>query len=262
MFEFFKGTHKKVTLVLGGGSARGIAHIGVLKILERERIPIDRIIGTSMGALVGAAYSIGIPISQMEDHAYKFTTKKLLDPTLPAMGLLAGEKLEANIRQLIDSKTFDDCRIPLAIVANDIETGEEVIFQKGNLVKVVRASCSWPGIFNPVRIDGRLLSDGGIKHSVPTKIAKALGAEYIIAVDVGFCIKKGKIDNIFQMIVQSFQIMGEELNQYQSRDADAIIKVFLPDIDQAAFERSQEIVVRGIEAAESSVWQIKKDLRL
>ena len=98
MFEFFKGARKKVTLVLGGGSARGIAHIGVLKILEREHVPIDRIVGTSMGALIGAAYSLGVPVSQMEDHAYKFTTKKLLDPTLPAMGLLAGEKLEANIR--------------------------------------------------------------------------------------------------------------------------------------------------------------------
>ena len=239
MLNFFKKPTRKTALVLGGGSARGIAHIGVLKILERERIPIDMVIGTSMGALIGAAYCLGVPVSQMDEYAGKFTMKKLLDPTMPSMGLLAGEKLEARIKELLDDKNFEDCKIPLAVVTNDIETGEEVIFQKGALVKVVRASCSWPGIFNPVRIDGRLLSDGGIKHSVPTSIARNLGADYIIAVDVGFCVRKGKIDNIFQMIVQSFQIMGEELNQYQAREADAIIKVDLPDIDQAAFERSR-----------------------
>ncbi|MBN2453404.1 MAG: patatin-like phospholipase family protein [Candidatus Omnitrophica bacterium] len=262
MFDFLKSPRRKVTLVLGGGSARGVAHVGVLKVLEREKIPIDMIVGTSMGAMIGAAYSVGMPISVMEDHAYKFVTKRLLDPTMPKMGLLAGDKLEANIKALVDDKQFEDCRIPLAIVTNDIETGEEVIFRKGNLTKVVRASCSWPGIFNPVRIDGRLLCDGGIKHSVPTKIARSLGADYIIAVDVGFCVRKGKVDNIFQMIVQSFQIMGEELNHYQSRDADSIIKVFLPNIDQAAFEKGREIVAHGIEAAEAAVGRIKKDLKI
>lgn len=260
MFDFTK--KRTVTLVLGGGSARGLAHIGVLKIFEKEKIPIDKIVGTSMGAMVGAAYSVGVSVSRMEDLAYKFTTKNILDPTMPSMGLLAGDKLEATIKQMLDNKDFDDCKIPLAVVTNDIETGEEVVFKSGNLIKVVRASCSWPGIFNPVRIDGRLLSDGGIKHSVPTRIARDMGGDYIIAVDVGFCVRKGKIDNIFQMIVQSFQIMGEELNQHQSREADAIIKVFLPDIDQAAFERSRDIVSCGVEAAKACVWKIKKDLRI
>ncbi len=262
MLDFLKGQKKKVTLVLGGGSARGIAHIGVLKVLEREKIPIDNIVGTSMGAFIGAAYSVGLTVPELEERAHKFTTKKILDPTMPSIGLLSGEKLEKTIRSMIDSKGFEDCKIPLTVVANDIETGEEVIFQHGELVKVVRASCSWPGIFIPVRIDGRLVCDGGIQHSVPTKIAKDLGAEYIIAVDVGFCIRKNKIDNIFQMIIQSFQIMGEELNQYQAREADAIIKVTLPDIDQAAFEKSREIISRGTYAAESAVEQIKKDLRI
>ena len=119
MFDFRK-KRRKVALVLGGGSARGLAHIGVLKILEREKIPIDSIVGTSMGAMIGAAYSVGVPISQMEERAYKFTTKKILDPTMPSMGLLAGGKLEATIKSLIDSKQFEDCKIPLAVVANDI----------------------------------------------------------------------------------------------------------------------------------------------
>lgn len=259
MFRFWK-KKPSVTLALGGGSARGLAHIGILKIFEREHIPIDRIVGTSMGAFIGAAYAAGIPVREMEEHAYRFTLNRLLDPTIPRMGLLAGDKLETIIKDLLRGKTFDDCRIPIAIVTTDIETGDEVIHDKGNLIKIVRASCSWPGIFNPVKVDGRLLSDGGIKNSVPTKIAKRLGAEYLIACDVGFCVKKGKIDNVFQMLLQSFQITGEELNKYQASEADIVIKVGLDGIDQAAFHRSKEIVAEGIGAAESTVDRIKRDL--
>lgn len=260
MLNLFKKL--KVALVLGGGSARGMAHIGVLKVLEREKIPIDQIIGTSMGALVGASYSVGVPISVMEEKAYKSNINKLLDPTIPTMGLLAGDRLEASIKELIDNKGFSDCRIPVAVVTTDMENGEDVIHQKGDLVKVIRASCSWPGVVNPVRIDGRLLSDGGIKHSVPTMIARSLGAEYIIAVDVGFCVKIGKIENIFQMILQSFQITGSMLNQCQASTADVIINVSLGNINQIAFDRAREIVQKGIEAAEAKVAEIKKDLRL
>ena len=259
IFDIFK-RKKKVTLVLGGGSARGLAHIGVLRVLEREKIPIDFIVGTSMGAFIGAAYSVGVTIKEMEEKAYKFSINKLLDPTIPKMGLLAGERLESMIRELLDRKTFADCRIPVAVVTTDIETGEEIVYQKGDLGKIVRASCSWPGIFNPVKIDGRLLVDGGIKSSVPTKIAKSLGADYEIAVDVGFCIKHGKIENIFQMILQWFQITGEELNRYQSSEADIVIKVDLDDIDQISFERAREAIERGIMAAESKVAEIKSKL--
>lgn len=259
MLRFFK-RKRRVTLVLGGGSARGIAHVGVLKVLEKEGIPVDSIVGTSMGALAGASYAVGVSLDRLEEMAYNFSAKNLLDPTIPRMGLLAGDKLEKIIRSLVDDKAFKDCRIPLAVVTTDIETGEEVVYQEGDLVKVVRASCSWPGIFNPVRIDGRLLSDGGIKNSVPTKIARELGADYILAVDVGFCVKHGKIENVFQMLLQSFQITGEELNKYQSAEADALIKVDLEDIDQAAFDKGRVIVEKGIKAAQNAVAAIKKDL--
>ena len=253
---------KKVALALGGGSARGIAHIGVLKVLEREKVPIDLIVGTSMGAMIGAAYAAGIPTSTMEADAYAFTINKLLDPTIPTMGLLAGEKLEASIRELIDNKSFADCKIPFAAVTTDIETGEEVVHQSGDLVKVIRASSSWPGIFNPVRIDGKLLVDGGIKNSVPANIARSLGADYVLAVDVGFCVKEGPIKNIFGMILQAFQITGEELNRHQSIHADLVIKVDLGHIDQVAFDRAREAVEKGMEAAEQALPQLKKDLRL
>lgn len=260
MFHFIKKKKRHVTLVLGGGSARGLAHIGVLRALEKEKIAVDRIVGTSMGALIGSAYALGMTTAEMQHKAAKFSVNKLLDPTLPKLGLLAGDRLEKIIRTLIDHKTFTDCKIPMVVVTTDIETGEEVIYQQGDMCKVIRASCSWPGIFNPVLLDGRLLSDGGIKNSVPTRIAKSLGSDYIIAVDVGFCVKKGKIDNIFQMILQSFQITGEELNKYQSKEADCLIKVELGHIDQVSFDRAEEAVTIGMSAALYRMDQLKKDL--
>ena len=183
MLQFLK-KKRSVVLVLGGGSARGLAHIGVLKVLEREDIPIHRIVGTSMGALIGAAYSVGVSTKKMEALANGFNWKTVFDPTLPKMGLLAGKKLERIVNELTEGRSFSDCKIPLAVVATDIERNERVVFKKGNLQKVVSASCSWPGIFNPVRIEGRLLVDGGIKNSVPTRIARSLDPGYMIAVDV------------------------------------------------------------------------------
>lgn len=259
MLEFLK-KKRSVVLVLGGGSARGLAHIGVLKVLEREKIPIHRIVGTSMGALIGAAYAVGVSVKKMEAIAHKFNWKTIFDPTIPRMGLLAGKKLEHVVSELTEKKGFADCRIPIAVVATDIEKNERVVFQKGNLQKVVCASCSWPGIFNPVRIDGRLLVDGGIKNSVPTRVARTLDPGYMIAVDVGFCVKEGKIDNIFQMLLQSFQIMGEELNRYQARISDTLIKVELGDIDQVGFNRAKEAIDKGEKAAEEKVGQIKRML--
>jgi len=259
LFSFLK-KKRSITLVLGGGSARGIAHIGVLKVLERERIPIDMIVGTSMGALIGASYALGISLDHMEKIACAFTTNKLLDPAVPRMGLLAGKRLEAVVKEITENKGFSDCRIPLAVVATDIERNEEIVYREGDLSKVIRASCSWPGIFNPVRIDGRLMVDGGVKNSVPTKIAKELNSDYILAVDVGFCVKRGKIENIFQMILQSFQIMGHELNKYQAREADGTIEVDLGDIDQTAFNRARESIKIGYAAAEAQIGSIKESL--
>lgn len=259
MLEFLK-KKRSAMLVLGGGSARGLAHIGVLKVLEREKIPIHRIVGTSMGALVGAAWAVGVPVKKMEHIASNFSWRSIFDPTLPKMGLLAGKKLEKVVTELTENKGFKDCKIPVAIVTTDIEKNERVVFQKGDLQKVICASCSWPGIFNPVRIDGRLLVDGGIKNSIPTRVARSLDSGYMIAVDVGFCVKEEKINNIFQMLLQSFQIMGEELNRYQARISDTMIKVDLGDMDQAAFNRGKEAMAKGEQAAEAKVGQIKRIL--
>lgn len=253
---------RKIVLVLGGGSARGFANIGVLKVLEQERIPIDLIIGSSLGALTAALYSLGMPTYRMEEMAFKFTSDKLTDLSISKWSLLKGKKLAKLIEDLIGEKGFSDTRVPIAITTTDIETGEELVHTKGNLQKLVLASCSWPGIFPPVEIDGRRLVDGGIRNSIPVKMAKRLGATKTIAVDIGFCVKKGKIENLFQLFIQSIQILGEELDTYQSMQADVIIKPKLYNIDQLAFDKSTQTIRDGEDAAKAAIPKIRKTLNL
>ncbi len=259
----FNTRPKKIALVLGGGGARGLAHIGILKVFEREDIKVDLVVGTSMGSVVGAAYSLGFPSTVMEKRATTLSWTDLFDPTIPAMGLIEGAKMRNVINEMLEGKTFIDTKIPLAVVTTDIEKAEEVVYTSGPLVKLVLASSSWPGLYNPIKHDNRLLVDGGIKNSVPVSIARSLGADFIIACDVGFCVTKDvEIKNAMRMMLQSFQIMGEELNTLQSKNADILIEPDLGNIDQAAFDKASEIIPRGQEAAEKALPLIQKRLGL
>lgn len=242
--------NKKTALVLGGGAARGIAHIGVLKVLKQYKIPVDIVVGTSIGSLMGAIYALGLNLKRVEETALRTTWKDLSDFALSKTGFLEGRNLERIIEGLIESKGFSDTTKELAVIATDIENGEEVVIQSGVLSKSIRASCSVPGIFIPVRIGGRLLVDGGLRSAVPSRAAKAMGADFIIAVDVGYCIKKGRISNIFQVLFQSIQITGSQLNKHEAKPADIVIEVPLgEDIDQMAFNKAAEIISVGEKAA-------------
>lgn len=259
----FEVKPRKIALVLGGGGARGLSHIGILKVFEREDIKVDLVVGTSMGAVIGAAYALGFSTSKMEKRATALSWTDLFDPIIPKLGLAEGIKLENVIEEILEERTFLDIKTPLAVVATDIEKAEEVVYTSGPLVKIVRASCSWPGIFTPVRIDGRLIVDGGIKNSVPVSLARKMGADVIIACDVGFCVTKDvEIANILRLLLQSFQIMGEELNTYQSKEADIIIEPNLGNMDQASFDKSAEIIQKGQQAAEKALPLIQKELGL
>lgn len=261
MWPFKKA--KKVALVLSGGSARGIAHLGVAKVLRREGFKFDLVVGTSIGSLVGAAYCLDIPMEDVERVALKTTAMDLLDITVSRMGLTEGNRLENIIQQVIKDRSFGDVKIPLAITAVDIETGEEVYFTSGDLIKTIKASCSLPGIFKPVELNGRSLIDGGMRQHFPTDIAKKLGADFLIGVDVGFCIKKGKINSMFGIIMQSIQIIGEELSKHQSSKADILIMPELgDDIDQMAFNKTAFIIKKGEEAAEGMLPILRKRVRL
>lgn len=256
---------RKKILVLGGGSARGLSNIGVLKVLEagygRDRIPFDMIIGTSIGSLIGAAYALGIPLDELEEKALKFNWPNLVDLGLYRTGLVKGDKLENIVSGIIGNRGFADTKIPFALTTTDIETGEELTHTSGDLVKLIRASCSWPGIFSAVEIDGRLLVDGGVRNAVPTKAAHESGATFVLAVNPGFAVKNQKMDNVLKVLVQSIQIMGEELNAYQSGAADMVIKPELEGVDQFEFDKASMIIEQGALAAEKKMPKLKKKLR-
>lgn len=175
---------KRVGIALGGGVARGLTHIGVLAVLEEARVPIDCIAGTSMGALIGAAYCAGLEISQLLEIASKTGWRDICAPNWPHQGLLSFRKMEYWIVRTIGDIDVRDLTVPFAAMATDIETGEPVMLLEGPVRRVVRASCSVPGVVAPLELDGRLLCDGGISDNVPNDAARSLGADYVIGVDV------------------------------------------------------------------------------
>lgn len=176
---------RKIGIALGSGAARGMAHIGVLKVLEEEGVRIEAVAGTSIGAFIGALYAAGVPVSQMEEVARKVDWRqlaKLLDPKLPMTGLIDGKKVARFMSELLPVRTFEELRIPLAVVATDVETGEMLIIKKGNLLQALQAAISFPGIFTPVRFGDRFLVDGGLRNPVPVDVAREMGAETVIGV--------------------------------------------------------------------------------
>lgn len=179
-----ENNRKRVGLALGGGVARGLAHIGVLTVLQEAKIPIDYLAGTSMGALIGAAYCAGIEIPELLENAKSISWWDVASPTWPRHGWLSFEKMEDLVNDMIGEVDIRDLAIPFAAVATDIETGERVILKEGPVAKIVRASCSVPGLIAPIEYDGRLLCDGGISDNLPGYATRVLGADYVIGVDV------------------------------------------------------------------------------
>lgn len=179
----------KIGLAIGSGSARGLSAIGVLKILDKHKIPIDFVAGTSIGAIVGALYASGLSASEIEEILTKTNFKKLVDFTLPQKGLVSGEKLERFLRKLFRDKDFIDLKIPLSVIATDLNTGEMIEFNKGDLTNAVRASLSIPGIFHPVEMQNMFLVDGGLINPLPVDIVKK-NAKKVIAIDFSEDLKK------------------------------------------------------------------------
>ncbi|MGW8312880.1 MAG: patatin-like phospholipase family protein [Desulfuromonadales bacterium] len=175
----------RLGLALGSGAARGLAHIGVLKVLEQNHIPIDIIAGTSMGAFIGTMFAAGVPIAQMEKVALEIdwlSMARLLDPVLPTSGLSDGRKLMAFMAELLPVRDFKDLHLSVAMTATDINTGEAIIIKQGDLLEALRASLAFPGIFSPVRFGQRFLVDGGLCKPIPTDVVRNLGAEVVIGV--------------------------------------------------------------------------------
>jgi NTE family protein len=270
----------KIGLALGGGGARGLAHIGILKVLQREQIPIDVITGTSMGGIVGAMHAVGLSPEQMEAEATKRgeigQIFKLIDLQLVGSGLLGGKRIKKMIVEMLGAeKTFADLRLPFAVIATDYNSGREVVLKDGNLADAVRATMSVPGVFEPVEIGGYKLLDGGVLDNVPVGVARDLGAEKVIAVDVlpNFRLnqpgqdpivpplKTKKVPKAYRQLWHVELVMIAALTEFRLKESapDVMLRPDLPvDMDLLlSFDRPQEAIECGVQAAEAALPQIR-----
>ncbi|MCA1029954.1 patatin-like phospholipase family protein [Bacillus timonensis] len=247
----------KIGLALGSGGARGFAHLGVIKVLKEENIPIDFIAGSSMGALVGAFYSTGLDIDRLYKLAIAFKRKYYLDFTVPKMGFIAGNRVKELIRLFTHGKNIEELKVPLAVVATDITTGEKVVFKEGSIADAVRASISIPGIFVPEKINGKLLVDGGVADRVPVSVVKEMGSDIVIAVDVSRVKINEEITTIFDVIMQSIDIMQVELVRHREIASDIMIRPRVEQYSSKAFTNIEEIIRIGEDEARSQISKIK-----
>jgi NTE family protein len=267
---------KRVGLALGGGGARGLAHIGVVDVLQREGIPIDMIAGTSIGGLVGAFCALGKDPSLMREMALKINIVKMLslaDLALPKSGLLGGKAVINLLQKRMGRDVkFDELPIPLALVATDITTAEEVVIDQGSVLEGIRATISIPGIFTVAKWHNRYLVDGGLVNPVPVSVVQDMGADFIIAVnvipDVGARVrqaKKGekqrqKEPNIFNVLLQSLYIGTYIISKASVEGADIVINPDTAKINPGDFHRARECIEQGEIAAWEAMPEIKRKL--
>ncbi|WP_017727188.1 patatin-like phospholipase family protein [Halalkalibacterium ligniniphilum] len=251
----------KIGLALGSGGARGYAHLGVLRVLESEGIPIDYMAGSSMGALVAALYGAGHSVQNLIQFTKKFKRKYYIDFTVPKMGFVAGKRVKELIRALGKGKSIDELRPPVAIVATDLLKGERVIFREGDLATAVRASIAIPGVFVPEKWNGRLLVDGGVIDRVPVSVVKEMGADLTIAVDVSFFREEPIITTIYDVMIQSMDIMARELIRNQEIDCSVMIRPIVEQSKTLDFVAVERLIEQGEEAAYQKIDMIKHEIQ-
>ncbi|MCR4401693.1 MAG: patatin-like phospholipase family protein [Firmicutes bacterium] len=255
-----------VGLALGSGAARGLAHIGVLKVLEREGIPIRALSGASMGALVGGLYAAGMPLAEMEKHALAVTKRSVLawiDPIPPRQGFIVGKRIQDLLRSFIGNVRFSELKIPLAVVAADVLTGEETILRDGDVVDAIRASISIPVVFVPVQLGGRMLVDGGVVNPVPVDQIRVLDRSAVaVAVSVLPKLERKHVEKprTADIVLNTLDIMQMRLFEFRRGEAEVVIE---PDVSFATgieFWEARELIARGEQAAIEALPSIRKAL--
>jgi NTE family protein len=247
----------KIALVLGAGSSKGFAYIGVLKILESNKIPIHLIVGTSVGSAVGSLYAYGIDAFSLQKLAFSINQGDIIDPlVIPNNGFIKGEKLEEFINRSVKNTPMEKLKIPFYAVATDLERGEEILFAKGNTGTAVRASCSIPGIFRPVKISDKIYVDGGVVSPVAVEAAKRQGADVVIAVDVSSGVERTQLEGTIEAILQSINIMYSKLGAIQLAKADVVVKPKVGHISASDFSKKHEAILEGEKAATEALPQI------
>jgi NTE family protein len=248
-----------IGLALGGGFARGFAHLGVLEVLEEKHIPISHIAGTSVGSILGAAYASGAPLARIIETCRTLRFRDFGRWRVSRLGLASNQRLGNLIERVFDSSHFEDLRIPLAVVATDLTSGEPVVFTQGNLVDAIRASCAFPGLFEPVEIGTRCLADGGLVAPVPTHAARELGASVVVGVSVGIQDgHRGAPTNIFQVVSRAVNAAQKHQLEIWERYADLVLR---PDVQSLAwddFDRADEAIAAGAAAARRALPRIEK----
>ena len=251
----------KIAVVLSGGGALGFAHIGVFQSLKKHKIPIDMIVGTSMGSIVGAAVACGRDCDELEQVVYKLKTRHLFDFNLTFKGLFSGKSVMKFLKREIPNIDQKDTKIPFFCNAVDLISCEEVVLKEGSIIENVRASMSVPGIFNPVKRDNMLLVDGGLVNNMAHDIARREGADIIIAIDVVTKSKlPKKVNNAIQCLVQSFLISQKELQKCKRKYYNILIQPDLGERKQHNFngEVTREIIKLGRIATEEKISKIKE----
>ncbi|OWZ84182.1 patatin-like phospholipase family protein [Natranaerobius trueperi] len=253
--------NKKIGVALSAGSARGLAHIGVLKVLNEHNIPIHCVAGTSMGSLVGGLHSAGISIDIIEALAVNLNQKKWMDVSVPKKGFIKGNKILKILKLLTKGCNIEDLPIPYGCVSTDLATGKRIIHTEGNLAEAIRASISIPGVFAPYKQDEMLLVDGAIVDRMPVSLCHSLGAEFIIAVDVSTQISEVEVNSIFDVIVQSMNIMQSELLKTNREECDLLIRPDVQSINPNHFSSAEKAIAAGEKAGRDIIPALERVIK-
>ena len=239
----------RIGLALGGGAARGFAHIGVIQVLEENGIKPELVAGTSAGSLVAALYASGKSGVQLAALAASMDESAFTDWSFPGRGLIRGEGLAKYVRDNTAGLRIEQMRVPLGIVATDLDSGEAILFQRGDPGVAVRASSAVPAVFQPVRIGSREYVDGGLVAPVPVRFARQMGAELVIAVDISAAPDGNATGDAARMLMQTFAIMGRSINGHELRDADVLLRPKLAQVSGADFSARKRAIQAGRDAA-------------
>ena len=251
----------KVGIALGGGAAKGFAHIGVIKMLEANGIEPQVVSGTSAGSVVGALYASGMDPFRMQTQAFALDEAKIRDVRLFSGGLVQGQKLQDYVNDLVGKRTIQQLKKPFAAVSTQLENGERTVFVRGNTGQAVRASSSVPGVFEPVTIGSYQYVDGGVVSPVPVDAARELGADFVIAVDISSKARGRRPDGMLGIVNQSIAIMGQRLGEQELTRADVVIRPNVLDYGSADFTRRNQAILEGEKAALAALPQIRAQVR-
>jgi len=253
----------KLGVALGGGFARGIAHIGALKVLEEENIPVDYLAGTSVGALIGAAYCSGMTAADLADMAGTLRFGDFARLTLSRYGFYNNDRMVRFFARVLKKHTFEELFIPLAITATEFRTGEAVVFTKGALAGPIRASCAYPGMFLPVEIDGRSYIDGMLAYAVPTTPLRRMGADRVIGIYLSAHWSNARPPrHVFEVIGQCFSIAQARLSDSWMKDANMVIEPNVQGFSYDCFERAPELIAAGEAAMRTVLPQVRAMLNI